>query len=45
MLHLWFAEMSTFVKNIKLKVIGCEPLFESLEYVKRKGQEDISHET
>ena len=39
------AEMSACVKNIKLKVNGCESLFESLEYVKRKGQEDISRVT
>jgi hypothetical protein len=30
--------------NSKKKVIGCDPLFDkSLEYLKRKGQEDISY--
>ena len=38
------AELNTNNQNSNIKVIGCDPLFDrNLEYLKRKGQEDISY--
>ena len=38
------AEISDYVKNTKIKAIGCDPLFgKNIDYLKRKGQEDISY--
>jgi hypothetical protein len=38
------AEINNITSNSEKKVIGCDPLFdESLEYLKRKGEEDIDY--
>ena len=38
------AELNNSNQNSNIKVIGCDPLFDrNLEYLKRKGQEDISY--
>lgn len=38
------AELNNINQNPNIKVIGCDPLFDrNLEYLKRKGQEDISY--
>ena len=38
------AELSDSVKDTKIKVVGCDLLYDkSFDYLKRKGQEDISY--